>query len=112
MSHTPVPQAGTKVHIFQTPPNVMQAGRGNGRTWLLEFQTDQALFIEPLMGWTGSTDTRRQVTLEFPSCESAVAFAARHGYAYSVRQPEPHRRKPRSYADDIRLRERRGELHK
>lgn len=72
------------VRIFKPCRSVMQAGRANTRHWVLEFAPRSAPFIEPLMGWTGSQDTLRQVRLKFPTKESAVAFAERHGLPCSA----------------------------
>jgi hypothetical protein len=56
------------------------------------------------MGWTGSQDTLRQVRLKFPTKESAVAFAERHGLRYSVHAPPEERLQLKSYADNFRPR--------
>ena len=64
----------------------MTSGRAGTKRWLLEFEPQSAPFIEPLMGWTGSTDPMTEVRLSFPSRESAVAYAQRQGLAYEVRE--------------------------
>lgn len=38
------------------------------------------------MGWTGSSDTLRQVRLWFPTRAAAVAYAQRQGLHYDVRE--------------------------
>ncbi|WP_114389667.1 NADH dehydrogenase ubiquinone Fe-S protein 4 [Notoacmeibacter marinus] len=96
--HTPT------ARIFKPCRSVMQAGRANTRHWVLEFTPRSAPFIEPLMGWTGSRDTLRQVRLTFPTKESAVAFAERHGLPYSVHAPPEERLQLQSYADNFRPR--------
>ena len=48
----------------------MTSGRAG---WLLEFEPHSAPFIEPPMGWTGSTDPMAHMTLSFASREAAVA---------------------------------------
>ena len=52
-----------KVRIYRPAKTAMQSGRGNTRRWLLEFEPGEARRVEPLMGWTSSGDTRRQVRI-------------------------------------------------
>jgi hypothetical protein len=60
----------------------MTSGKAN--SWKLRFEQRAAPFIEPLMGWTGGTDTRSHVELDFPSAEAAVAYAKRQGLNFVV----------------------------
>jgi len=90
--------------IYKPAPSPMQSGRANVRRWVLEFEPQPPLFIEPLMGWTGSTDPLRQVRLTFSDKESAVRFAERQGYAFTVIEPRERRVRPKSYADNFRYR--------
>lgn len=92
-----------KVRIYRPARSVMQAGRANTKHWVLEFEPQSAPFIEPLMGWTGSRDTRQQVRLKFPTKESAVAFAERQGWNYSVIQPLEPLLRSKSYAKNFRF---------
>ncbi|WP_375567787.1 ETC complex I subunit [Oceaniradius stylonematis] len=90
--------------MYRPAASPMQSGRANTRRWVLEFEPQAPLFIEPLMGWTGSTDPWRQVRLSFPDKESAVRFAERQGYAYTVSEPGERRMQAKSYADNFRAR--------
>lgn len=92
---------GPKARIFKPAPSPVQSGRANTRHWVLEFEPQAPLFIEPLMDWTGSTDPLRQVRLTFPDRESAVRFAERQGYAFTVVEPKERRVRPKSYADNF-----------
>ncbi len=83
--------------------SAMQSGLANTRTWVLEFAASGAREIEPLMGWTSSTDTRRQLALSFRSKEEAIAYAERHGLAYTVEEPKERQVRPKSYADNFRF---------
>src|SRR5438270_887387 len=73
--------------IYKPAKSAMTSGRAGTKRWLLEFEPQSAPFIEPLMGWTGSTDPLPQVRLTFPSREAAVAYAQRHRLDYEVRKP-------------------------
>ena len=68
----------------------MQSGPASD-VWVLEFAPSQRKKIDPLMGWTGSGDTRQQVTLKFNSKEEALAYAARHGIVAQVFEPTERR---------------------
>jgi hypothetical protein len=80
----------------------MQSGLANTRQWVLEFAPSTPREIEPLMGWTSSRDTRRQVTLNFPTKEEAIAYAERHGLSYSLEEPKERVIRPKSYSDNFR----------
>jgi hypothetical protein len=88
--------------IFRPAPNAMQSGRGKSKEWLLIFEADSAQEIEPLMGYTSSRDTRRQVRLTFDTQEEAEAFAQRNGIPYVVQEPHPSTVKRTSYSDNFR----------
>lgn len=91
-----------RAHIYQQPKNAMQSGKARTRAWVLEFDPAEAKRADPLMGWAGSGDTRRQVRLTFPTCEAAQAYAAREGIAYHVTAPAPKALKLQAYADNFR----------
>jgi hypothetical protein len=91
-----------QARIFQRPKNAMQSGKALTDQWLLDFVPAEAKKPDPLMGWPGSGDTRRQVTLSFPSKEAAVAYAEKHGIDAVVHQPPPQRLKIQAYADNFR----------
>ncbi|WP_348626236.1 NADH dehydrogenase ubiquinone Fe-S protein 4 [Rhizobium sp. CF080] len=59
----------------------MTSGNARTRDWRLVFERRSQQFIEPLMGYTGGTDTLTQVELEFPTLRSAIRYAERQGLA-------------------------------
>ena len=77
--------------IYRSPKNAMQSGMRNTRFWILEFAPAEQRQIDPLMGWTGSGDMRRQVRMRFGSQEEAEAYARRHGIAYVLEAPKERR---------------------
>lgn len=88
--------------IFKPSRTAMQSGQAKTRRWCLEFEQQTPRVVEPLMGWTSSTDTLTQVRLFFPTREEAEAYARRHNMAYEVQEPGPARPRPRiSYADNF-----------
>ena len=81
-----------RVIIFRPAKSAMTSGRARMKQWLLEFEPQSTPFIEPLMGWTGSTDPLGHMQLAFGSREAATAYAERHGLEYEVREPPPSER--------------------
>lgn len=74
----------TTAMIYRPARSAMTSGKANTRRWKLRFEQRTAPFIEPLMGWTGGTDTLSQVELDFPSAEAAIAYAKRQGINFVV----------------------------
>lgn len=88
----PAASAGRRAIIYKPAKSAMTSGRARTKRWLLEFAPQSAPFIEPLMGWTGSTDPLASVRLCFPTREAAIAYAERQGLDYDVRGAEMSRR--------------------
>jgi hypothetical protein len=90
--------------IFKPARTAMQSGVAKTRDWILEYVPEAGTRpIDPLMGWTGSTDTRAQVRLSFETKEEAVAYAERHGIAYQLFEPKPRKPviRPGGYGDNF-----------
>jgi hypothetical protein len=88
--------------IFRPAPNAMQSGEGNSKRWLLVSEPATARQIEPLMGYTSSTDTGAQVKLDFETLEEAEAYAQREGIPYRVHTPHETTPKRTVYSDNFR----------
>ena len=88
--------------ISELDRKTTQSGRANAGRWLLEFERTEGMRADPLTGWNGSSDTRPQVRLSFPSKEEAIAYADRHGIAYHVVPATPVKLKLQSYSDNFR----------
>jgi hypothetical protein len=88
--------------IYKPAKTAMQQGMA-ARDWVLEYESQSPLGIEPLMGWTSSSDTRSQVRLSFATKEEAVAFAVRHGIAFRLEEPKDTALRPKSYADNFKF---------
>ena len=89
--------------IYRPAKNAMQSGKAKTRKWVLEFEPGQARRLDPLMGWTGSSDMNSQVHLTFDTMEEAVAYAQKHGLAYQVAQPKAPKRRVKTYADNFKF---------
>jgi hypothetical protein len=88
--------------IYRPAPNAMQSGRGNSKQWVLVYEPSTPREIEPLMGYTASSDTRAQIKLNFDTLEEAEAYAQRNGIAYSVQPEHAATPKKNAYSDNFR----------
>ncbi|MFM2409226.1 MAG: hypothetical protein RL481_54 [Pseudomonadota bacterium] len=92
----------TQARIIQKSKNAMQSGRFGTGKWILEFVPSDAQRPDPLMGWAGSADTRRQLNLKFDTLEAAKAYAEKNGIDYTVITAAPKLLKLQAYADNFR----------
>jgi hypothetical protein len=89
--------------ILRPAKTAMSSGTAKTKQWVLEFETATKRQAEPLMGWIAAADTLNQIRLNFDTLEEAVAYADKHGLAYSVEQPHQKQIKPKAYADNFRF---------
>jgi hypothetical protein len=92
--------------IYKPAPTAMQSGRGNTREWVLEFEPEAPRRVEPLMGWTASSDMKSQVRLRFATREDAIAYCERNGIPYRLYEPKESARRRIAYADNFGYRRR------
>ena len=89
--------------IYRPAKTAMQSGASKTR-WLLEYEPEAPRAVEPLMGWTSSSDMKSQLKLWFDSAEEAIAYATRYGIAYVVElAPDARPRKGLSYSDNFKF---------
>jgi hypothetical protein len=89
--------------IYRPAPSATQSGDGPAKPWLLVFEQESAREIDPLMGWTSSSDMKGQIKLRFATEQEAIDYARRNGVAYTVELPKPETasRNIFSYADNF-----------
>ena len=88
--------------IYRPSKTATQSGQAKTSRWILEYEAEKPREIEPLMGWTSSSDTRTQVKLSFATKEEAIAYAQREGLAYLVAEPHETTRRPMAYSDNFK----------
>ena len=88
--------------IFMPTKTAMSSGLAKTQRWVLEYEPSAPRSIEPLMGYTSSSDMTSQVRLTFESRQEAVAYAERNGIEYRVVEPHQRKRRPMSYSDNFR----------
>jgi len=81
-----------RARIFQPARTAMSSGTAKTHHWVLEFAPAEAREIDPLMGWTSSSDTQSQVRLQFDSKEDAIEYARDNRIDAHVQ--DPNKRKP------------------
>jgi hypothetical protein len=90
-----------QARIYKPARTAMQSGKGKTKDWILEFEPSGAKRPDPLMGWSGSSDTGAQVQLAFATREEAEAYASRMGLEYTIGTAQQSSLKLRAYADNF-----------
>lgn len=92
-----------RARIYQPAKTAMQSGTAKTQQWILEFAPASAREVDPLMGWTSSSDTNAQVRLRFDSREAAEAYAKAHGIDADVILPKPRKAniRPMGYGENF-----------
>ncbi|MDQ2064827.1 ETC complex I subunit [Xinfangfangia sp. CPCC 101601] len=92
-----------RARIYQPARTAMQSGTAKTQFWVLEYAPASAREVDPLMGWTSTSDTQTQVRLRFDSREEALAYAASKGIEATVIEPQPRKAniRPRGYGENF-----------
>jgi hypothetical protein len=88
--------------IYRPAKNATQSGLGRTKLWQLDYLPESPRSIEPLMGWTASSDMKSQIRLSFETREEAVAYAERNAIPYRVEEPQESKRRLVSYSDNFK----------
>jgi hypothetical protein len=97
--------------IYKPSKTAMQSGVANTKDWVVDFDLAEPRQVEPLMGWTSSSDMRQQLHLRFATKDEAVAYCERHGVAYQVFEAKAPSRRGISYADNFAFKRRDAWTH-
>ena len=89
--------------IYRPAKTAMQSGKGKTQFWMLEFEQTGRKTIEPLMGYTSSSDMLSQVRMKFATKEEAVSYAERNDIEFRVIEPKEPKRRPMSYSDNFKF---------
>lgn len=88
--------------IYMPTKTAMQSGRAKTRRWCLIFEPLSAKKIDPLMGWTSSSDTNQQVKLYFSTKEEAIAYCSKNCISYTVKEPTKRKIQFKAYSENFR----------
>jgi hypothetical protein len=89
--------------IYRPAKTAMQSGKAKTHLWVLEFDQEEPRRIDPILGYTSSSDMKQQVRLTFDTQELAQAYAERNGIDYRVIPPKEAKRQTVSYSDNFRF---------
>jgi hypothetical protein len=93
-----------RARIFKPAKSAMSSGTAKTREWVLEFVPASARSVDPLMGWTSSSDMNSQLRLRFDDAGGgAKEYAADHGIDAVVVQPKTRKPniRPRGYGENF-----------
>ena len=98
-----------RARIYQPAKTAMSSGAAKTQQWVLEFAPASARDVDPLMGWTSSSDTQSQVRLTFETKKAAMAYARDKGIEAIVQDPKKRSAnvRARGYAENFAV-DRRG----
>jgi len=88
--------------IYSPAKSPMQSGQARLGVWILQFEPEQAKMIDPLMGYTSSTDMKTQIQLQFDTCQAAIDYARNAGLAYRVEAEHKAKRRRVAYSDNFK----------
>jgi len=89
--------------IFRPARTAMQSGKAKTERWTLSYEPEVPVSVEPLMGYTSSSDMKRQIKLSFDTQEEAVAYAEKNGIPYQLLPAQDDTRKKISYSDNFKF---------
>ncbi|MGV6812172.1 MAG: ETC complex I subunit [Brevirhabdus sp.] len=89
--------------IYQPAKTATQSGMARTKGWVLEYAPATAREVDPLMGWTSSSDTQTQVKLRFDTREAAEEYAREQGIQAVVlsSHKRAHNVRARGYAENF-----------
>ena len=87
--------------IYKPTKTAMQSGKAKTKEWVLDYDPEQPRTVEPLMGWTSSSDMRQQLKLQFATQEEAVAYCKRESIPYRILPDKEPVRRTMSYSDNF-----------
>lgn len=92
-----------RAKIYQPARSSMSSGMANTRKWVLEFDRAGARDLDPLMGWTSSSDMQTQVKLEFSTRDDALEYAKSKGIVVAISDPNQRGSniRPGGYGDNF-----------
>ena len=92
-----------RARIYKPAKTAMSSGTAKTKHWVLEFVNETAREVDPLMGWTSSSDTQAQVKMSFDSKEAALDYAKENGIDAVVQEPKSRRAniRPGGYGENF-----------
>jgi hypothetical protein len=73
-----------RARIYRPARTATQSGTAKSKGWVLQYAPATAREVDPLMGWTSSSDMQSQVRLQLDSQKAAEDYAKSKGLEYVV----------------------------
>lgn len=92
-----------RARVYKPAKTAMSSGMAKTHSWVLEFAPATAREVDPLMGWTSSSDTQAQVRMRFKTKEEAMEYAQEHGIDAEVFEPKKRKAniRPGGYGENF-----------
>lgn len=92
-----------RARIYKPAKTAMSSGMAKTHSWVLEFAPATAREVDPLMGWTSSSDTQAQVRMRFKTKEEAMEYAQEHWIDAEVFEPKKRKAniRPGGYGENF-----------
>lgn len=92
-----------RARIYKPAKTAMSSGMAKTHSWVFEFAPATAREVDPLMGWTSSSDTQAQVRMRFKTKEEAMEYAQEHGIDAEVFEPKKRKAniRPGGYGENF-----------
>ncbi|MHA1524869.1 MAG: ETC complex I subunit [Alphaproteobacteria bacterium] len=90
--------------IYKPAKTAMSSGNARTKRWILDYEPARPRVVEPLMGWTSSSDMNAQVRVSFDTEQEAVAYAKRLGIAYDVAHRPARKHRVKTYSENFGFR--------
>lgn len=87
--------------IYCPAKTAMQSGKAKTKNWHLEFDSASPKQIDPVFGYTSSSDMKQQIRLKFATKEAAVDYAKRNEIDYRVVEPKTAKRRSMTYSENF-----------
>ena len=91
--------------IFKPSKSAMQSGMAQTKLWIMELEHSLAKTIDPLMGWTGTKETKGQIQIRFPNEQAAIKFAKDNGIPFIVQKSNTRKHivRENGYGDNFKF---------
>jgi hypothetical protein len=91
-----------RARIYLPTRNAMQSGKRASSQWCLEFMPECTGFIDPVIGWTGSSDMyANEVKLFFKDMDCAIEYAERNGIEFELLEHQESKPKISPYINNF-----------
>ncbi len=89
------------VRIYKPARNIMQSAYSTENLWFVAYNKIEKKHVDPIMGWTSSSQVNRQMEISFESLDEAKAYCKGKGLSYIVIKPQTRKVNIHPYAQTL-----------